>query len=211
MNPHHCMNASIPFGHRYGLVDRAILTGLSQEENTSFEQCVIYGVTSIPSRAWHFSIMTESGASWARIPIHMLRHEEPEEGAPNHPITDLQCWDCHGWDFAVTRYEYLRDMACEFRTAEGQTIPAAYWFTADHTDNGWSNYPPEHKCYHFLLLEDGSGQIAAMPNNRIRWRDDSFCDWSLPLDYRVMSRNTWHAETSRVNPDHTAITKDEQR
>lgn len=204
---HACKNASIPHGHIYGLVDRHILTTGRVPVGQEYERCVIFGLTSIPSRAWHFSILCETGAQWAHIPIHMLRHTEPDTETP-HDLSVLQCWDCHGWDYSVTAYEYLRDMTCEFRPyVKGVSpISASYWFTADHTDNGFSNHPSEHKCYHFLLLEDGSGQIAAMPNNRIRWRDHSFTDWSKPLDYSVMADITWHAETMRESPDETAMT-----
>lgn len=214
---HHTLNASVP-QHLYGYVRSEILQGLDGSDG--YEPCVIIGVTSIPSRALHFSILCESGAQWARIPIHMLRWEKPKltaraliEGRNevlSHPIHDLQCWDCHGWDFSVTQYEYLREMGCEYRTPDGRMIPASYWFTLDHTDNGFSQYPPEHKCYHLLLLEDGSGQIAAMPNNRIVWKDDSFVRRNPERfkEYRVMHQTTWHAEGGRRNPQDTAITRD---
>lgn len=203
---HHTLNASVP-QHLYGFVCREILYQLDQAMVGQYEPCVTIGVTSIPSRALHFSILCESGAQWARIPIHMLRHEPPRR--ERRPITELQCWDSHGWSFAVTQYEYLREMGCEYRTPSGEMVPASYWFTLDHTDNGFSQYPPEHKCYHLLLLEDGSGQIAAMPNNRILWRDASFVRAGRhPLDYRVMHPMTWHAESGRRNPQDTAITQD---
>lgn len=207
---HHTLSASVP-RHLYGYVCREILTGLDPNEAGKYEPCVIIGVTSIPSRALHFEILCESGAKWARIPLHMLRHHLPEDGAPTHPLTDLQSWDCHGWDFATVEFEYLREMACEFRTASGAMVSAAYWFTLDHTDNGFSQYPPEHKNYNLLLLEDGSGQIAAQPNNRILWRDDSFVRRTKPIaeyGYRVMPPVTWHAEVERTNPHDTAMAKD---
>jgi hypothetical protein len=214
---HHTLNASVP-QHLYGFVQTDILQGL--DGSTGFETCVIIGVTSIPSRCLHFSILCESGAQWARIPIHKLRWEQPKLDAvlagkgitknKEHPISDLQCWDCHGWDFSTVQYEYLREMGCEYRTPDGCMIPASYWFTLDHTDNGFSQYPPEHKCYHLLLLEDGSGQIAAMPNNRILWKDDSFVKPNADAlkTYRVMSPHTWHAESGRHNPQDTAITQE---
>lgn len=202
---HHCLNASVP-KHLYGYVTRSILRGLDENER-GFEPCVIFGVTSIPSRALHFSILCESGAQWARIPLHMLRHEQPSSDVV-HPLTDLQMWDSHGWDFSVTHYEYLREMGCHYRKRDGSLVSASYWFTLDHTDNGYSQFPPEHKCYHMLLLEDGSGQIAAQPNNRIVWCDDSFVKPGHPLDYRVMASDTWHAEMAR-NAQETAFTKDE--
>lgn len=204
---HHTLNASVP-QHLYGYVRSEILHGLDPEYIGPSEACVIFGVTSIPSRALHFSILCESGAQWARIPLHMLLHQLPEPGAPRHDLPDLQCWDAHGWDFAVTQYDYLREMGCSYRTTDGRMLPASYWFTLDHTDNGYSQYPPEHKCYHLLLLEDGSGQIAAMPNNRILWRDDSFVKPGAALDYKVMAPVTWHAESGRRNPQETAITQD---
>lgn len=208
---HHTLNASVP-QHLYGFVQTDILQGM--DDSQGFEPCVIIGVTSIPSRCLHFSILCESGAQWARIPIHKLRWEKPREGfrwtGQYHPIADLQCWDSHGWDFSTVQYEYLREMGCQYRTPDGRMIPASYWFTLDHTDNGFSQYPPEHKCYHLLLLEDGSGQIAAMPNNRILWKDDSFVKANPHTlkQYRVMSPKTWHAESGRNNPQDTAITKD---
>lgn len=214
---HHCLNASVP-QHIYGFVDKQILYGLD-ETVTGFEPCVIFGVTSIPSRALHFSILCESGAQWARIPLHMLRHTLSHKNATaspheanfaypiTHDLTDLQAWDAHGWDFSVVQYEYLREMGCSFRNRKGVFVPASYWFTLDHTDNGYSQYPPEHKCYHLLLLEDGSGQIAAMPNNRILWRDDSWVKPGHTLDYRVMAEETWHAELGR-NADETSLLRD---
>jgi hypothetical protein len=48
-------------------------------------------------------------------------------------------------------------------------------------------------------LEDGSGQIAAQPNNRILWNDDSFVhpNPSVLTEYAVMPDETWHAELGR--------------
>ena len=197
------MNKSIP-QHIYGLVDQGILSG-STIDTREYERCVIFGVTSIPSRALHFSILCESGAQWARIPLHKLRHEKPSSERI-HELPQLQSWDCHGWDFCAVQYEYLREMGCKFKTRDGEMVSGSYWFTLDHTDNGYSQYPPEHKCYHVLLLDDGSGQIAAQPNNRIVWRDDSFVreNQEQLSTYRVMPEKTWHAELGR-NADFTKI------
>lgn len=206
----HCLNASLP--HRYGYVAREILYGLDPAKIGELEPCVIFGITSIPSRALHFSILCESGAQWARIPLHMLRHERPHAGAPLHPLHELQHWDSHGYEFGLTAYDYLREMSCRFRLTNGSWVPATYWCTLDHLDNGFSDYPPEHKCYHLLLLDDGSGQIAAQPNNRILWDDKSWVKPGHPLDYRVMAPVTWHAEhrphAPTLNPQDTAITQE---
>jgi hypothetical protein len=204
---HYCLNASTP-QHIYGYVDKAILHNES-EPMEEYEPCIIFGVTSIPSRALHFSILCESGAQWARIPIHMLRHEKQsafKSKRITHDITNLQMWDNHGWDFSVVQYEFLREMGCEYINKENIKIPARYWFTLDHTDNGYSQYPSQHKCYHLLLLEDGSGQIAAQPNNRILWKDHSFVKAPDKITYKVMGPKTWHCEIGK-SADETAFTK----
>lgn len=207
----HSLNASIPT-HKYGFVCKEILYGLDDDKIGQYEPCVIFGVTSIPSRALHFSILCESGAQWARIPLHMVRHERPDPDAPQHGLPELQVWDSYGYDFSLVQYQYLRDMACRFRKPGGDWVPASYWFTIDHVDNGFSDYPPEHKCFHVLLLEDGSGQLAAMPNNRILWDDKSWVKPGHPLDYGVMAPVTWHAEHNptrpTLNPQDTAFTHD---
>jgi len=203
---HHCLNASIP-QHLYGFVDKQILHGMDPAYKGQYEPCVIFGATSIPSRCLHFSIMCESGSQWARIPIHMLRWEIPLKGIKNHELNELQMWDNHGWDFSTVQYEYLREMCCTYRQRKGNTVDGQYWFTLDHTDNGFSQYPPEHKCYHVILLRDGSGQIAAQPNNRIVWKDFSFVK-PAETKYKVMASTTWHAESSGINPQNTALTQD---
>lgn len=204
---HHTLTASLP-QHIYGFVDKRILMGMDQSYTGKYEPCVIMAITSRPSRALHFEILCESGAKWANIPIHMLRWELPTNENIEHPLHDLQCWDCHGWDFALFAIEYMREMGCQYITPDKKLITGHYLCTLDHTDNGFSLFPPEHKNYNIILLEDGSGQIAAMPNNRIVWKDDSFVKKPDKFDYKVMSPTTWHAEQSRSNPQDTAITKE---
>lgn len=211
---HHTLTASLP-RHLYGFVDKRILHGMDETYKDQFEPCVIMAITSRPSRCLHFEILCESGAKWANIPIHMLRWELPnwnlpEQRAPEHPLSDLQCWDCHGYDFALFEIEYMREMGCAFRTPTGNNIHGHYICTLDHTENGFSLYPPEHKNYNIIFLDDGSGQIAAMPNNRILWQDHSFVKSGHKFDYKVMSTQTYHCEGAAKNPQDTAITKDEE-
>jgi hypothetical protein len=203
---HHTLTASLP-RHLYGYVDKRILHGMDEAYAGQYEPCIIMAVTSRPSRALCFEILCESGAKWANIPIHMLRWELPNNDGSGHPLSDLQCWDCHGYDFALFEIEYLREMGCTYRTPSGKKIDAHYICTLDHTENGFSLYPPEHKNYNILFLEDGSGHIAAMPNNRILWKDHSFVKAGHFLDYKVITEKTYHCEEN-VNPQDTAIIKD---
>lgn len=204
---HHTLTGSLP-RHLYGFVDKRILHGMDEKYKGQFEACVIMAITSRPSRCLHFEILCESGAKWANIPIHMLRWDLPDDGAVQHPLSELQAWDCHGYDFTVFEIEYMREMACTFFTPTKQKIKAHYICTLDHTENGFSLYPPEHKNYNLMFLEDGSGQIAAMPNNRILWQDHSFVKPDQKLEYKTMSSDTWHCEEKDENPQETALTED---
>jgi hypothetical protein len=203
---HYALNAPVP-QHIYGYVEKRILFGLEDVEG--YEPCVITGVTSIPGRAIHFSILCESGAQWARIPIHCVFHKLPcDDEKPAYEVFDLQMWDCMGLEFSVVQYTYFREMSCTFRNREGKNVPAQYWFTLDHTDNGFSLSPTQHKCFHILKCFDGSGQIAAMPNNRIVWHDPSFVKLGAIPQYKVMADVTWHAEQQDLdNPHDTAFTE----
>jgi hypothetical protein len=198
------LNESVP-QHLYGFVDKRFLHGMSTDYIDQYEPCVIFGLTSVPSRAWTFSIMCESGAQWARVPLNMLRWEEPRSMTV-HPLNELQMWDNHGWEFSVVQYEYLRELNCKYLQRNKNQVPGKYWFTADHSNNGYSLYPPEHKCYHFLLLQDGSGQIAAQPNNRILWEDDSWVRTDTNINYKVVTSKVYYSETSKINPDTTSLT-----
>jgi len=73
----------------------------------------------------------------------------------------------------------------------------------------------EHEAIRLGLLkktlipaEDVRRTAAAMPNNRILWRDLSFVKTGHPLDYKVMTPTTWHCEETATNPQDTAHTKD---
>ncbi len=101
-----------------------ILDGDYGGEAEGYEKCIIFGVTSVPSRMLSFSIMCEGGAQWARIPLHMLFHEKPRGKwlSTDHAISDLQCWDCYGVDFSL---------ACRFHDyhwelAEQELMPGGY-------------------------------------------------------------------------------------
>jgi hypothetical protein len=89
------MNASC-LHHIYGYVEERILFGL--DDRKELTPCVIFGVTSIPSRCLHFSIMTEAGAQWARIPLHMLRWEKVMDATPSRPFRLGTAWGgTSGW------------------------------------------------------------------------------------------------------------------
>lgn len=166
--------------------------------------CIIFGVASVPGRALGFHCMLENGAQFARMPLHAFRvgHSEGEDHTPL--LSDLEAWDALSYDISCIQYAFLKNMACEY-WVNGTWIKAQYFATLDFAENPerlstFSEMPDEHKCAHILIREDGN--IAAQPNNRIRWIDKAFI--TKPFvdrpDYKV---NTHVFESESSTSEHT--------
>jgi hypothetical protein len=179
------LNASLP--HRYGAV-RGWAIGRPELEAVP---CVIFGVASVPNRALGFHVVLEGGAQYARVPIHALRHGR--EWVSSVALRDRQAWECFGYEITVTTFAYLREAGCTLlvgpKRKEG--LSARYWCSLDWYDNGFSDDPEQHKILHLIAVEDGT--FAAMPNDRLRWYDESFHGGNALI---VPKRNhaIWYAE-----------------
>jgi len=46
-----------------------------------------------------------------------------------------------------------------------------------------------------------------MPNNRVRWWEDSFTNWDLPINLKV-NHKTFYVEQIGINPEETAYVKE---
>jgi hypothetical protein len=54
------------------------------------------------------------------------------------------------------------------------------------------------------MLVSEEGYLAAMPNNRVRWWEDSFTNWDLPIKLKV-NHKTFYVEQLGKNPEETAF------
>lgn len=189
------LNASLP-EHLYCLVRREFLHNL-EGDHGEFSEAVLLGVTSVPSRAMGFTVLLEDGSQFARLPIHAL---VTRSDAPLLDVAALQAWDCFGYEFAVTCFDYLREMGCVAHLPGGVAESATYICMFDWYDNGWSDEPSQHKTLHLLALDNGC--FALQPNNRIQWIDRSFTSpWRQRPSY-LTNTHRWHAEErSEVPPE----------
>jgi hypothetical protein len=147
------------------------------ERKAGLVPCMIFGVASIPGRALGFHCMLENGAQFARMPLHAFRVGKHEGDDTTPLLSDLEAWDALSYDVSCTQYAYLKNMACEYWVKDKGWVKAQYFATIDFAENPerlttFSEMPDEHKCAHVLIREDGN--IAAQPNNRIRWIDKAF-------------------------------------
>jgi len=107
----------------------------------------------------------------ARMPITALVGDFYFEGWPDPMETYLaQPWDCASHHHAV--YTLDRATPCPWMAKiGGEFYPAKYHFTVDYTDSEIADDPAQHKQSHVLTLLDAgdyTGNIVALPNNRVR-------------------------------------------
>lgn len=149
---------------------------------TGTEEAYAFGLSSVPGRALAFHCMLKSGAHYRHVPIHAIALNE---AAPARTLGDCQLWDCFSFRPEVHVFSYLRDHECIAYLRSGPQ-DGVYLFTVDWLPDSWAQpgfvmQPEQNKCAHVIALDDGN--LAALPTNRIAWRDSYFCG-ALP-DPRV--------------------------
>lgn len=158
------------------------------EENhfDEFTPAVVFGFRAEPARVPMFQIMTEHGAQWARVPIHMICTKKCEKLS----IENSVWWDSYGYDFSLHSFAALKNHYVTALGRDGIIRKGNYLFTIDWMKTGWSEIPDQHKNHHIIALE--TGQWIAYPNNRLVWHDKSWitpapsAEWKTPTkDYFV--------------------------
>lgn len=160
------MNADIPYLRCW-----VRLPFISGRQGT--EEAYAFGISSVPGRALSFHVMLKSGAHYRHVPIHAIAlHQD----APQRRLGDCQLWDCFGFRPEVHVFSYLRDHECVAYMRSGHE-EGVYLFTVDWLPDSWERpgfvmRPEQNKCAHVLALDDGN--LAALPTNRIAWKDGYF-------------------------------------
>ncbi|MBV9521301.1 MAG: hypothetical protein JO010_00820 [Alphaproteobacteria bacterium] len=186
------LNADTPL--TYCLVRDEFLHDLRAGHGAYTEAC-IFAAASIEGRAIAFHAMLRNGAQWKGLPLHAfcMRPCAPL------PLEVLALWDCFSYAVVVNQYRYLKPLRCEVRCRDGEARAGKYLFTLDWFGEGYAEIPDQTKSAHLVALD--SGHLAAMPNNRILWREPS---WIQPMtgkpDYLVNTR-AWSAETGAALVD----------
>lgn len=155
----------------------------------NFTQCMAYGVSALPGRAWGISIMLSNGALVQHIPLHALTFDTSSQHS--HPLDHLQVWSCYGYEFSTHEYDAISEMPCKVYM-KGQWENGRYMFTAAPYNDHFSMTPDQHKHFNFVRLDCGA--VCAMPGNRILMYDSSFV--TLPAEKPQYRTNThvWHIE-----------------
>jgi hypothetical protein len=190
------LNASIP--PIYCQIRREYLYDLKLNKGET-EDCVVFGLTSIPGRAVLFHTLLTNGAIFWRLPISAFIQRKFEcSGVPNQNLVDLELWNSFSYYPSVNTFDFLIGQKCKYLGVDKKFYAGEYLFTIDWAhpepnilDTEHSEIPQEHKCGHVLALDNGN--YAIQPNNRILWNVPSFTTATHWPDYKVQS-SYWNVE-----------------
>jgi hypothetical protein len=172
------------------------------EEIEGFTEGYIFGVKSMRARALLFHVMLKSGAHWRGLPIHSMWWYKPDadEKIEYYDLENLQLWDCFTEKTQVIQWDYLLGHQCDCFLRNKKVVGGEYWCSVEwlkdgNPDTSFVSTSDQDKCAHLIKLDNG--QIAALPTNRIAFKDAYFIG-NKPnpgaCGYRV-SESNWSAET----------------
>ena len=176
----------------------------NQSHHGEFERCVLITAKCIPGRAIEFEVLTERGVLRDKLPIEALCHSKD---APLLPTEYLELWNAFSYNFTVIQKSWLN--RCSVFTKDKKHIKGQYLWTFDFSgehpnlDFSLAEEPSEHKCLHFIALDNGC--YALQPNNKVRWYEPTLITKPFPEhpDYKVATQaydcergDDWHTEDS---------------
>jgi hypothetical protein len=189
------LNASIP--PIYCQIRREYLYDLKHNKGET-EDCVVFGIASIPCRAVLFHTLLTNGAIFWRLPISAFIQKGFEcSRVPNQNLVDLELWNSFSYYPSINSFDFLIGQKCKYLGVDKKFYAGEYLFTIDWAhpepniiDTEHSEIPQEHKCGHLLALDNGN--YAIQPNN-ILWNVPSFTTSTHWPDYKVQT-SYWNVE-----------------
>lgn len=155
-----------------------------------FTKCMVYGVSSLPGRAWGMSVLLGNGALVQHLPVSAIVFDESAEH--NHPLDNLQVWACYGWEFTTHAYDALDEMPVKVYMKGGVWETGRYLFTAAPYGDAYAMAPDQHKHFNFVQLD--CGELAALPGNRMLCFDSSFVELATERPKYVTNTHYWYVE-----------------
>jgi hypothetical protein len=185
-----------------------------EQGHGEFVSCSVFAIKSLQNNALLFSVMTDIGAVYDKIPISALApYDNPN---PEHlPFHVLQLWDCFSYQPHVIEYMFLKGKRCSVLLKDGTKRLGIYKFSVDWSadssnmvSTSYAEITAEHKTAHIIQLDDG--YYCAYPNNRILWAEPSSIDKPFETipDYKLNthkyhceSHEKWYTENSGEDSD----------
>jgi hypothetical protein len=89
-----------------------------QKGHGEFTKAVVFAFRAEPARAPMFQVMLDSGACWARVPIHMICSKPCDP----LPLQQSSWWDSYGYEFTVVCLAVFEG-PCGDRSGQGRANP----------------------------------------------------------------------------------------
>ena len=199
------LNANIPA--TYAQVRKEYLYDL-QEHHGEVEECVIFGLASLAGKAVLFHCLLPNGAIYYRLPISaFIQRSFDISQVPRMRLDELELWNSFSYYPSVTTFDFLAGQECKYLGKDKKFYSGEYLFTIDWAhpepnilDVDHSEIPQEHKCGHFIALNNGN--YAIQPNNRILWHVGNFTTKDEWPDYKTQT-SEWNVETKDWSTDDT--------
>lgn len=163
---------------------------------------------STQGKALYFeALLLEYGALYDKLPISAFVWKENYDKDNQLSLDTLQIWDCFDYDITIIKKPLL--INCEFFGKDKKMHKGVYMFTVDtcHAqsstlDINFSEHDPEHKTFNVIKLDNG--QIAAQPNNRVVFTDQSLVPVERKTpDFKVCTQNYQVENTPKWSVGHT--------
>ena len=199
------LNANIPV--QYAQVRKEYLYDLKSHHG-EVEDCVIFGLASMAGKAVLFHCLLPNGAIYYRLPISaFIQRAYDILQVPRMRLDELELWDSFSYYPAITVFDFLAGQECKYLGKDKKFYTGEYLFTIDWAhpepnilDVDHSEIPQEHKCGHFIALNNGN--YAIQPNNRVLWHVGNFTTKKEWPDYKTQT-SEWSVENKNWTTDDT--------
>jgi hypothetical protein len=199
------LNATIPV--LYAQVRKEYLYDLKSHHG-EVEDCVIFGLASMAGKAVLFHCLLPNGAIYYRLPISaFIQRAYDISQVPRMRLDELELWNSFSYYPAVTTFDFLAGQECKYLGKDKKFYTGEYLFTIDWAhpepnilDVDHSEIPQEHKCGHFIALNNGN--YAIQPNNRVLWHVGNFTTKKEWPDYKTQT-SEWSVENKDWTTDDT--------
>ena len=199
------LNANIPV--LYAQVRKEYLYDLKSHHG-EVEDCVIFGLASMAGKAVLFHCLLPNGAIYYRLPISaFIQRAYDISQVPRMRLDELELWNSFSYYPSVTTFDFLAGQECKYLGKDKKFYTGEYLFTIDWAhpepnilDVDHSEIPQEHKCGHFIALNNGN--YAIQPNNRVLWHAGNFTTKKEWPDYKTQT-SEWSVENKDWTTDDT--------
>lgn len=163
------------------LVDKTFIT---DSKESGLIEAYLVAVDCRKGSVIRFTVYLSSGALWSGLPISAIwcdRYAQVDVSSRIINTEILQPYSCLEGPISIISFDLLKN-----GNIESQLGSANYLFTINYEGDGLAEDPEQYKTHNVVVLKNG--QLAALPNNYIRFLDNWFANDDEKTDNYRRSR-----------------------